>query len=336
MRKNTTLVAGILMMITITLFACAIWYQSFLQKTVNVSEKQIFTIKYHDSFKKIIQNLQKQKIINNPLPLIIYTKLHKKTRIKAGDYLINPSTTYQQLIHNILNGRRFYYKLTVVEGSTFDKVLEQINSRPELTKVLTGKSKEEIAKILGIKGSMEGRFLPETYVFDSQTTDLMLLKKMNQDMINYFSSVWHNRPKDFIFSSPYKALILASLIEKETSKDKERDKISGVFTRRLQKAIRLQTDPSLIYGIYQKNGEKVTSLNKNQLKEDSPYNSYTRFGLPPTPIALPGKASIYAAINPDKSDYLYFVSDGKGGHIFSNEYQDHQKAVQEYRKNQKK
>ncbi|WP_337902302.1 endolytic transglycosylase MltG, partial [Mesomycoplasma ovipneumoniae] len=118
--------------------------------------------------------------------------------------------------------------------------------------------------------------------------------------------------------------------------EKERDKISGVFIRRLQQGIKLQTDPSLIYGIYQKNREKITSLNKNQLKEDNAYNTYTRFGLPPTPIALPSKASIKAALNPDNSDYLYFVSDGKGGHIFSNEYQDHQKAVQQYRENQKK
>ncbi len=232
------------------------------------------------------------------------------TRIKAGEYLLQPGTTPAALLQQFVDGSVLLHTLTIPEGWTFRQALKAIQGHPVVVVELAGLSEEELMQRLGLAGRHpEGLFFPDTYHFPRGTTDRRLLQLAQARLDTELAAAWKSRAAGLPLQTPYEALILASLVEKETGDPEERPLIAGVFTNRLRIGMRLQTDPSVIYGM----GDSFDGdLRRRDLQADTPYNSYTRTGLPPTPIALVGRAALQAAVQPAKTDALYFVATGKG------------------------
>jgi UPF0755 protein len=251
-------------------------------------------------------------------------------KLKAGEFEITDHDTPRTLLFAIAEGKVVQHKLTIIEGTRFSDVRRLLAGQSALQASIGGLSDAEVmAKIGAPESNPEGMFLPETYSFPKGFSDIELLKKAYWDLQRELKTAWAKKAPDVPLASPYEALILASIVEKETGKASERPVIAGVFTRRLKLNMRLQTDPTVIYGI----GEKYDgNIRKSDLTTDTPYNTYTRAGLPPTPIAMPGKAAINAAIQPAPGDALYFVAKGDGSHQFSASYAEHDKAVSQYQR----
>ncbi|MFI4937917.1 MAG: endolytic transglycosylase MltG [Candidatus Berkiellales bacterium] len=249
--------------------------------------------------------------------------------LQVGEYAIPLNITPRVLLEKLIKGDVLQHVLTVQEGSTIRETLMIMHQHPAIKKCLVGKSLPEIMALLGEPSLFaEGVFFPDTYYFTADLTDLALLRRARQTMNQRLNTIWAQRDPNVVLHSSYEALILASIIEKETGLDQERHIISGVFQRRLAKHMRLQADPTVAYGLSDFSG----ILTKEHLKQESPYNTYLHGGLPPTPIALPSMKSIIAACHPDKGEALYFVAKGDGGHYFSNTLADHNKAVEYYRR----
>lgn len=248
--------------------------------------------------------------------------------IKAGEYLFAPSITPRQLLQQVVSGTVVQHSLTVVEGWTFAQMIEALRQDSIIKQTLAGLEGEQIMARLGHPDQHpEGMFLPDTYHFPRGTSDLDFLQRAYQTLHKRLDEEWQHRDVGLPYRSPYEALIMASIIEKETALPEERAEIAGVFVRRLSRGMRLQTDPTVIYGL----GSRFDgNIRRRDLATDSPYNTYMHSGLPPTPIALPGLASIHAAMHPASGDALYFVSRGDGSHVFSATLEAHNKAVRRY------
>lgn len=252
-------------------------------------------------------------------------------QVKAGEYELEPGITLAGLLDKLVTGRVKLYALTVVEGTSVKQLLQQLEAHPGIEQTLETHDLEALAELLDLPvPHAEGWFLPETYHFPLGTTDIEFLQRAHRAMVQVLDAAWEQRVDDLPIETRYEAMILASIIEKETAVASERGRIAGVFTRRLQRRMRLQTDPTVIYGL----GEDYTGdIRYRDLRRDTPYNTYTRGGLPPTPIALPSSESIYAAVNPEPGDAIYFVARGPGReHVFSATLEEHNRAVREYQK----
>ena len=249
-------------------------------------------------------------------------------KIKTGEYLFEQGTTPDQLLKQIVKGATIQYSATIVEGLNFREMMEALQQNEHLEHILKGQKPAAIMALIGKPGEHpEGRFLSDTYYFPRGTTDVEFLKRAYNAMEDLLNEEWSKRDPEVPLKSAYEALILASIIEKETAVPSERSAISGVFVRRLNKRMRLQTDPTVIYGI----GPKFDgNLRRRDLLNDTPYNTYRRRGLPPTPIAMPGVDAIKAALHPADGDTLYFVARGDGSHEFSATLEQHNKAVIKY------
>jgi UPF0755 protein len=299
------------------------------------TDNKIFLIKPGSSIKTIAQQLTKQKIIEDPWLFILLAKLKgDETNVRAGEYEIKAGQTADDLLETFTKGSSIQYSFTVIEGWSFRQMLNAISLDPIIESTLKGKSNQEIMQILGKPGKHpEGLFFPDTYRFPKGTSDVDFLKRAFQVMENHLQREWNQREADLPLKSSYEALILASIIEKETGVGFERPLIGGVFTQRLKKKMRLQTDPTIIYGL----GEDFDGdIRFRDLKKDTPYNTYLHSGLTPTPIALPGLEAIRASLHPAKTDALYFVSKGDGTHHFSATLTEHNAAVKRYQLNRKK
>ena len=323
-----------LTLILLAAWAAGVFYLQY-QKALNaplVAEGDgIITVKRGDTLASLNRELVQRGVIHSDWVLPVYARLNPQAaNIKAGDYRIDASASLPSLMNDITNGKVVVYNITVVEGKTFKDLRASLVQTAGIEHTLNDKPDAQIATLLGIDGSPEGWFMPETYQFHRGSSDLELLKRMYGEMQRTLEQEWPNRAEGLPLANPYQALILASIIEKETGVASERPQIAGVFVRRLQKDMLLQTDPSVIYGAADYHGD----LTRKHLQTDTPYNTYINKGLPPTPIALPGKASIQAALHPADGDSLYFVADGKGGHTFSATYEEHQQAVARYLKQQ--
>ncbi|MGK2927119.1 MAG: endolytic transglycosylase MltG [Lysobacterales bacterium] len=248
---------------------------------------------------------------------------------QAGEYRLEPGTRPRELLELLASGRVIPYRVTLVEGWNFRQVAELVDGNEALEhrfELSDPAQWPSLAAELGVEHP-EGWFLPETYQFVRGDSDLDLLRRAHRAMQMALEEAWAGRSEDSPLQSPYEMLVLASIIEKETALDEEREQIAGVFVRRLQKGMRLQTDPTVIYGL----GVSFDGdIRRRDLQADTPYNTYTRHGLPPTPIAMPGRASLWAAARPADGDSLYFVADGKGGHTFSTTLAEHQTAVRRF------
>ena len=323
-----------LTLILLAAWAAGVFYLQY-QKALNaplVAEGDgIITVKRGDTLASLNRELVQRGIIHSDWVLPVYARLNPQAaNIKAGDYRIDASASLPSLMNDITNGKVVVYNITVVEGKTFKDLRASLVQTAGIEHTLNDKTDAQIATLLGIDGSPEGWFMPETYQFHRGSSDLELLKRMYGEMQRTLEQEWPNRAEGLPLANPYQALTLASIIEKETGVASERPQIAGVFVRRLEKDMLLQTDPSVIYGAADYHGD----LTRKHLQTDTPYNTYINKGLPPTPIALPGKASIQAALHPADGDSLYFVADGKGGHTFSATYEEHQQAVARYLKQQ--
>jgi UPF0755 protein len=248
--------------------------------------------------------------------------------LKSGEYRFRNGMTARELLEQIVAGRVIEYPAVLVEGWTFQEFREALEAAPKLMRLTTGLSARAVMERLGHKGEHpEGRFFPDTYYYSSGQTELAILANAYDKMQKLLQQEWEKRDNNLPFRDAYEALILASIVEKETGRADERRLIAGVFVNRLRHGMRLQTDPTVIYGM----GESFDgNLRLKDLRRDTPYNTYTRTGLPPTPVAMPGKESLQAVMHPVVNGALYFVSRGDGSHVFSATLEEHNRAVTQY------
>jgi len=288
-----------------------------------------YIIKPNDTVHSIAKSLKARDILEQPYYLIGLAKWKRVAgKIKVGEYKIPAEIKPDELLELFVSGDVIQHSLTIIEGWTFAELMNEVNDNPHLTHTLNDFSVEEIMDRLGLAGKHpEGRFYPDTYHFIQGTTDLEFLKRCYQQMQTLLEKEWEGRKKSTPLKSSYQALILASIIERETNVDKERAQVAGVFIRRLNRKMRLQTDPTVIYGLGK---EFDGNIRRKDLRRDTPYNTYVHKGLPPTPIAMPSVRSIHAALHPDEGKSIYFVAKGDGTHYFSDTLQEHNEAVRKY------
>ena len=289
----------------------------------------VYQLEAGTSLSSMSENLAKAGILSKPYYLKILARLDgTASKIKAGEYQIPEGITPKLLLNLLVSGKVISHTLTIVEGWTFRELLAAVAAHPKIEQTLYDASYEEIMSLLGMEGEHpEGRFLPDTYHFPKGTTDLAFLERAAKAMEKTLEEKWSQRDQGLPLQSPYEALILASIIEKETGVASERPEIAGVFVRRLNKGMKLQTDPTIIYGM----GDKFDgNIRRKDLTRDTPYNTYTRTGLTPTPICLPGADAIEAAVHPNDGKTLFFVAKGDGSHYFSATLDEHNKAVRKY------
>jgi UPF0755 protein len=281
------------------------------------------------SFRRVAAELAQRGLLDKPWLLALYARMTgEATRIHAGEYQLLPGTTSVALLAKLVGGDVYLHEITIVEGSRFVEVLAALRTHPAVAaSKLDGNA---IMSALGAAGvHPEGQFFPDTYRFPYGTSDVDVLRVAHEALVTRLQEAWRVRSPDLALDTEYEALILASIIEKETGLAAERKLIAGVFHERLRRNMRLQTDPTVIYGL----GEAFDgNLRRRDLESDTPYNTYTRAGLPPTPIALPGAGSIEAAVAPEATGALYFVATGRGdgSHYFSTTLEEHERAVSDY------
>lgn len=312
------------------LIACGVVLKlSLLQSYPVQGNKQKLLINNGETYTGFIDQLAKDNKVQFPIVLKIYRKFFIHDSMKAGVYEVRQGMNIRQVLDMISNAENAQMnRILVIEGTTSKQLLAALKKDPYVSKQISQLSQAELIKRLNIPyDHIEGLFAPDTYFFDKGASDEQILKDLYQRQVKILDTAWEKREPGLPYKNKYEALIMASIIEKETSLDRELRQVSGVFVRRLRLGMRLQTDPTVIYGM----GEQYTGkITRNDLRTPTAYNTYTMHGLPPTPIALPSKKAIEAAMHPDKSDAIYFVATGNGGHKFSSNLPDHNRAVQEY------
>ena len=290
---------------------------------------QEINIKPKSGLKSIANQLVEQGVLNRAWPFVLLAKISgKETYLQAGDYTLNKNITPYQLMLSLNHGKATQGNITFIEGKTFKQMRENLAKNDAIEATTTQLSDAQVIQSLGNgENHAEGLFFPDTFYFDRGTTDKVILKRSYAIMQTKLDAAWQNRAPDLPYKNSYEALIMASIVEKETGKASERPMIAGVFLNRLRIGMRLQTDPTVIYGM----GETYNgNIRRKDLLKDTIYNTYTRYGLPPTPIAMPGLASINAALHPESTKSLYFVGKGDGSHAFSATLNEHNRAVAKY------
>ena len=308
---------------------------SYVNQPLSISEPEIITIKSGSSFQSVLSQFESLGWAReNRFKKLVRRFYPELTKIKAGTFQIQPDMTLSQALVFVAKGKEHQFSITFVEGSRFSEWVAILAEAESLEHNIKDMSEQEIAVALGIEQEkLEGLFLAETYHYTAGMSDLDILKRSHKNLNRVLDEAWQARQKDLPLKMPYEALILASIIEKETAVEEERKKVASVFVNRLNRGMRLQTDPTVIYGM----GDKYQgNIRKKDLQTPTPYNTYVINGLPPTPIAMAGEASIFAATDPEKTKHLYFVASGRGGHVFSNTLRAHNRAVQEYLKQLRK
>lgn len=259
------------------------------------------------------------------------------SELKSGEYEVPQYLNVFQVYGILSSGKSFQRRVTFREGLSFDEMLKILNEAPSLKHTLANKSKAailaEFQKEFTELPFLEGMFFPDTYFYHYGMSDTDILKAAHRLMNTHIQQVWDNRADNLPYKNSYEMLVMASIIEKETGVGGEREQVASVFVNRLKKKMRLQADPTVIYGLGEDFYGEIT---RKHLKQDTVYNTYTRYGLPPTPIAMPGFFSLKAAANPDQTNYLYFVAKEGGGHYFSSTLEEHNEAVERYLKALKK
>lgn len=315
------------------LAAAWLWqrYQSFAHQPLDLPPGEvILSIESGDSFPQVLGKLRDLGIREGSdfEWRALARKLDVARRMQVGEYALQPGLSPQGLLEKIERGEVLQYRVALIEGKTFREWRRLLAADPHLGQTLPKLSDAEVMRALGREGQHpEGRFLPDTYLFTRKTSDLDILRRAMAAMDAALAEAWAMRDDSTPLKTPDELLTLASIVEKETGKAEERPQIAGVFVRRLHKGMRLQTDPTVIYGM----GERYAgNIRRSDLREATPYNTYVIFGLPPTPIAMPGKAALQAAARPAEGDTLFFVARGDGSHFFSATYDEHRAAVEKY------
>ena len=324
------LIGAVIFLASLTLGWFWMGYQTFLETPMRLPpEGMVLQVEKGTNLRQLGRRLEREGILDNGDMLYWHARWHSLAdRIRAGEFHVPAGTTPPGLLEILIHGTPVSYRLTLVEGWTFRQVLEAVRRDPVLRQTLDTDDPPRVMARLGLPGiHPEGRFFPDTYAFPRGTTDVAFLQRAYRRMERELAEAWAGRGKEIAVKTPYEALILASIVEKETGVPEERPLIAGVFTRRLKRGMKLQTDPTVIYGMgarYQGN------IRRSDLREDTPYNTYVHAGLPPTPICMPGRASIEAVLHPAPGKALYFVANGDGSHVFSETLEQHNAAVRRY------
>lgn len=333
MRPNPTqrrIIGGVILLALFGLGAGLLAWQNVVERPLGAGPATVIQIEPGSSFAQVAAALADRRSRVNTTLLRIYGRLSGIAgRIQAGEYRIRAEESAATLLQRMANGDVIEYRFTIIEGWRFAEMMAALQRESAIEHTLGADvSGAEVMAAIGRPGMHpEGRFLPETYHYTRGTTDVALLRRANRALEDELAAAWQDRREPLPLENPAQALVLASIIEKETGLAAERRRIAGVFIRRLRKGMRLQTDPTVIYGI----GPAFDGdLTREHLRTDTAYNTYTRHGLPPTPIALAGAAAIAAATRPLPGESLYFVSRGDGSHVFSKTLEAHNAAVQRY------
>ena len=309
----------------------------FVHTPVNVTKDQLLTIDRGTTGSKLAALLEQEKILEHADLLPWLLKLQPQlNKVKAGTYSLTGVKTLQDLLDMINSGKEAQFSVKFIEGKTFKEWRKNLENAPHLKQTLQGKSDKEIMALLDIPAiakavyewnNMDGWLYPDTYNYTPNSTDLELLKRSTTRLQKALDKAWSERDENLPLADPYQMLILASIVEKETGIAAERPQVASVFINRLRANMKLQTDPTVIYGM----GESYTgNIRKKDLETITPYNTYMIEGLPPTPIAMVSESALQAVAHPAKTDFYYFVADGSGGHKFTRNLNEHNKAVQEY------
>ena len=309
----------------------------FVHTPVNVTQDQLLTIERGTTGSKLAALLEQEKILDHADLLPWLLKLQPQlNKVKAGTYSLTGVKTLQDLLDMINSGKEAQFSVKFIEGKTFKEWRKNLENAPHLKQTLQGKSDKEIMALLDIPAvakavyewnNMDGWLYPDTYNYTPNSTDLELLKRSTTRLQKALDKAWNERDENLPLTDPYQMLILASVVEKETGIAAERPQVASVFINRLKANMKLQTDPTVIYGM----GERYTgNIRKKDLETMTPYNTYMIEGLPPTPIAMVSESALQAVAHPAKTDFYYFVADGSGGHKFTRNLNEHNKAVQEY------
>ena len=316
--------------------ALNVWHSPARQ----MDQAVVYTVESGERFDRVVNDLNDRGIWSSAAIIHLLQRIFLPDFIlKAGEYYLPMQASPAQIIAILNQGVSIQHSITFIEGENFRQMIQRLDSTQDFTPPKMDDASQAILAAQGLVLSSfaieampegvhyEGWFLPDTYFYDKYRPSLALLDRAHRGMVDVLQSEWAARELNLPYQSPYEALIMASLIEKETGVSSERAQIAGVFVRRLHKRMRLQTDPSVIYGL---GPDFDGNLRKADLRRDSPYNTYTRHGLPPTPIAMPSIAAIHAALHPESGDALYFVAKGDGSHYFSATFEEHQRAVRRY------
>ena len=309
----------------------------FVHTPVNVTQDQLLTIERGTTGSKLAALLEQEKILEHADLLPWLLKLQPQlNKVKAGTYSLTGVKTLQDLLDMLNSGKEAQFSVKFIEGKTFKEWRKNLENAPHLKQTLQGKTDKEIMALLDIPAvskavyewnNMEGWLYPDTYNYTPNSTDLELLKRSATRLQKALDKAWSERDENLPLADPYQMLILASIVEKETGIAAERPQVASVFINRLKANMKLQTDPTVIYGM----GENYTgNIRKKDLETITPYNTYMIEGLPPTPIAMVSESALQAVAHPAKTDFYYFVADGSGGHKFTRNLNEHNKAVQEY------
>lgn len=323
------------LLLAVVLVGAWLWQDidRFLHTPLAVPEEGlVYTVRPGASLGSLAADLEARGVLSNAFYLRLLGRWTGTAgRIQAGEYRIAPGTAPGALLQQLAEGAVISYAITLVEGWTFDQMMDAVRAHPALEHTLAGLPGAKIMQRLGRPGEHpEGRFFPDTYHFPRGTRDQDLLERAYAAMEKLLDREWRRRAADLPLQSPYEALILASIVERETALASERPQIAGVFVRRLASGMKLQTDPTVIYGM----GEAFTgNLTKRDLQRDTPYNTYVHPGLTPTPICMPGRDAVRAVLHPADGDSLYFVARGDGSHEFSATLSAHNRAVRTYQLN---
>lgn len=321
---------------TVALVYCA-YLIFYYHKQISFPEDSSYLLNQGDTVISIANQFHDQGLILEPYSLVILSRLTGKAgNLKAGEYEFINNSTIKTILNQLVEGKVVEHKVTLLEGWTFKQFRAALNKSKKLSHVTESMTDEQIMAAVGMPDSHpEGWFFPDTYIYNRSASDLKILKQAHEKMKAELDRVWQQRDESSLLTSPYEALIMASLIEKETNSDKERKLVSGVFENRMKKGMRLQTDPTVIYGM----GDSFDgNLKRSHLKNSANiYNTYVIPRLTPTPISMPGQSSLEAAVMPEQSEYLFFVAKGDGTfeHTFTKNYKAHRAAIKVYHKNLK-
>jgi UPF0755 protein len=329
--RRSRILLAVLLSVAIVAFGTLRWVHHYIHSPLPLTEPMVFMVEPGSTLTSVARELAAHGAMEYPSVWATHARVHGLAkRIRAGEYQIEPGATPASILEQLVRGDVILHELTLVEGWTFRDLLQVMAQHPSLEHSLGGVSDAQVMARLGAAGvHPEGQFFPDTYRFSRGTRDLDVLRMAHEAMHARLQAAWDTRAEGLPVESAYEALTLASIVEKETGLTSERPRIAGVFVRRLRLGMRLQSDPTVIYGI---GSSYDGNIRRHDLQADSPYNTYTRRGLPPTPIAMPGEGALRAATQPDDSGALFFVATGDpdGSHYFSRTLAEHNAAVKRF------